>query len=105
MIYSVQCPNCSASLDFDGSQAVVKCAYCGSSVSIAQSIPGVPFPDPQIPDPSLTEVAVLVRAGKRVQATIRYREITGAGLKEAKQAIDRFVAGEALRRPNRLTGA
>jgi len=91
-------------LDFDGSQAVVKCAYCGSSVSIPQSIPGVPMSDPQVPDPSLTEVAVLARAGKRVQATIRYRELTGAGLIEAKQALDRFVAGEALQRPNRLTG-
>jgi ribosomal protein L7/L12 len=105
MIQSIECPNCSAPLEFDGSQAVVKCTYCGATVSIAQSIPGASMPDPQVPDPSLTEVAVLVRAGKRVQATIRYREITGAGLKEAKQAIDRFVAGEALRRPNRLTGA
>lgn len=47
---------------------------------------------------------MLVRAGKRVQATIRYREITGSGLKEAKQALDRFLAGDALQRPNRLTG-
>jgi ribosomal protein L7/L12 len=91
-------------MDFDGSQAVVKCAYCGASVSIAQSIPGIPILDPQVPDPSLTEVTTLVRAGKRVQATIRYREITGAGLKEAKQALDRFLAGDALQRPNRLTG-
>jgi ribosomal protein L7/L12 len=91
-------------MDFDGSQAVVKCAYCGASVSIAQSIPGIPILDPQVPDPSLTEVATLVRAGKRVQATIRYREITGAGLKEAKQALDRFLAGDALQRPNRLSG-
>ena len=104
MIQSIQCPNCSAPLNFDGSQVVVKCAYCGASMSIAQSIPGVPILDPQVPDPSLTEVATLVRAGKRVQATIRYREITGAGLKEAKQALDRFVAGDALQRPNRLSG-
>jgi ribosomal protein L7/L12 len=83
---------------------VVKCTYCGASVSIAQSIPGAPIPDPQVPDPSLTEVAVLMRAGKRVQATIRYREITGAGLNEARQALDRFAAGETLQRPNRLSG-
>lgn len=105
MIQSIQCPNCSAPLDSNGSQVVVKCAYCGASVSLVQSFPGVPIPDPQVPDPSLTEVVMLVRTGKRVQATIRYREITGAGLKEAKQALDRFMAGEPLQRPNRLTGA
>jgi hypothetical protein len=105
MIESIHCPNCSAPLDYDGSQAILKCSYCGASVNIAHCSPSAPVFDPQVPDPSLTEVAVLVRTGKRVQATIRYREITGAGLKEAKQALDRFVAGEALRRPNRLTGA
>ena len=57
-----------------------------------------------MPDPSLSEVAALFRAGKRVQATIRYREITGANLKEARLAIDRFAAGEPLRRPNRMGG-
>jgi len=74
-------------------------------VVVAQLTPSSPISDPQIPDPSLTEIAALMRAGKRVQATILYREITGAGLKEAQQALDRFVAGEALRRPNRLIGA
>jgi len=105
MIESIDCPNCSAPLDYDGSQTVLKCSFCGASVNIAQNSPSVPIPDPQVPDPSLTEVAVLVRAGKRVQATIRYREITGAGLKEAKQALDRFMAGGALQRPNRLSRA
>lgn len=105
MIQSISCPNCSGPLDYDGSKEVLKCAYCGASVVVAQLTPSVPKPDPQIPDPSLTEVAALVRAGKRVQATILYREITGAGLKEAQQALDRFVAGEALRRPNRLAAA
>jgi len=105
MIQSICCPNCSGPLDYDGSREVLKCAYCGASVVVAQLIPSAPKPDPQIPDPSLTEVAALMRAGKRVQATILYREITGAGLKEAQQALDRFVAGEALRRPNRLAAA
>lgn len=101
---TIHCPNCSGPLDYNGTQAVIKCAYCGSSVVTAQFNPASSIPDPQVPDSSLTEVAVLMRAGKRVQVTILYREITGAGLKEAKQALDRFVSGEALRRPNRLTG-
>lgn len=81
MIQSICCPNCSGPLDYDGSREVLKCAYCGASVVVAQLTPSAPKPDPQIPDPSLTEVAALMHAGKRVQATILYREITGAGLK------------------------
>jgi hypothetical protein len=105
MIQSINCPNCSGPLDYDGSQAVLKCAYCGASVVPAQINLASPIPDPQVRDPSLTEVAGLMRAGKRGQATILCREITGAGLEEAKQALDRFVSGEALRRPNLLTGS
>lgn len=78
---------------------MIQCDYCGSSIQLAEAAPA---PDPLVPDPSLSEVATLFRAGKRVQATIRYREITGAGLKEARIAIDRFAAGEPLRRPNLL---
>ncbi|WP_217210904.1 ribosomal protein L7/L12 [Streptomyces sp. AC550_RSS872] len=41
-------------------------------------------------DPRMGEVVSLVRTGKRVQAIKVYREITGAGLKEAKDAVDRL---------------
>jgi ribosomal protein L7/L12 len=82
----------------------VRCTYCGSSVVVPEALrPKRVESDPLVPDPTLSEVATLFRAGRRVQATIRYREITGAGLKEAKQAIDRFANGEPLRRPNLLT--
>lgn len=40
--------------------------------------------------PGLDEVRTLVRQGKQVQAIKRYREHTGAGLLEAKQAVDRL---------------
>jgi DNA-directed RNA polymerase subunit RPC12/RpoP len=103
MPQAFSCPNCSAALDYDGTQLVVRCAHCGSTVVVPESMrPRAAEPDPLVPDPSLSEVAALFRAGKRVQATIRYREITGAGLGEAKLAIDRFAAGEPLRRPNLL---
>jgi LSD1 subclass zinc finger protein len=88
MIQLLNCPNCNTPLDYDGAQTVVKCAYCGALVAVALISSAVPTPDPQIPDPSLTEVAVLMRAGKRVRVTVLYREITGAGLKEAQQALD-----------------
>ncbi|MFI1165035.1 ribosomal protein L7/L12 [Streptomyces sp. NPDC020801] len=43
-------------------------------------------------DPALDEVTGLVRAGKRIEAIKVYREATGAGLKEAKEAVDRIAA-------------
>jgi ribosomal protein L7/L12 len=41
-------------------------------------------------DPVMAEVADLVRAGHHVPAIRKYREATGAGLLEAKQAVDRL---------------
>ena len=37
------------------------------------------------------DVVALVRAGHRIEAIKRYRELTGAGLKEAKDAVDQIV--------------
>jgi uncharacterized Zn finger protein (UPF0148 family) len=100
------CPNCGAPLLVGRGQAVAQCGYCGSSVAVPQ--PETPAQkaersayhrDPLVPDPTLSEVAALFREGKRVQATILYREITGATLKQAQQALDRLAAGEPLRRP------
>lgn len=42
-------------------------------------------------DPRLEEVTGLLRAGQRIQAIKTYRQITGAGLKEAKVAVDRMA--------------
>ncbi|MCF1599012.1 ribosomal protein L7/L12 [Streptomyces muensis] len=41
-------------------------------------------------DPRMGEVVSLVRTDKKIQAIKVYREITGAGLKEAKEAVDRL---------------
>ncbi|MGW2564213.1 ribosomal protein L7/L12 [Streptomyces sp. NPDC001514] len=40
--------------------------------------------------PELDQVVGLVRAGKKIEAIKRYRQITGAGLKEAKDAVERM---------------
>ncbi|MEV4445784.1 MULTISPECIES: ribosomal protein L7/L12 [Streptomyces] len=42
-------------------------------------------------DPELEQVAALARDGRKIQAIKVYREVTGAGLKEAKDAVDRLV--------------
>jgi hypothetical protein len=105
MLESFACPNCATALNFDGTQTTMRCPGCGGSIMLPDNLrPSTTKPDPQVPDPTLSEVAALVRSGQRVHATIRYREITGASLKDAQLAIDRFLAGEPLRRPNLLNG-
>ncbi|GAA2146117.1 ribosomal protein bL12 [Glycomyces algeriensis] len=42
---------------------------------------------PPAPDP-LTEVRALIGQGKKIQAIKVYRELTGVGLKEAKDAVE-----------------
>jgi ribosomal protein L7/L12 len=41
------------------------------------------------------EAAALVRAGSKIQAIRVYRELTGTGLAEAKEAVERLERGEA----------
>jgi ribosomal protein L7/L12 len=41
-------------------------------------------------DPVLTEVAELVRQNRKIEAIKLYREMTGVGLKEAKEVVDRL---------------
>jgi len=40
--------------------------------------------------PDLAEVAVLVRQNRKIEAIKLYRELTGVGLKEAKEFVDRL---------------
>jgi ribosomal protein L7/L12 len=54
------------------------------------------------PDPSITplpaDVLEALKQGQTVEAIKRLRSATGLGLKEAKEAIDRHLAGEPPRR-------
>ncbi|WP_405585855.1 ribosomal protein L7/L12 [Streptomyces sp. NBC_01092] len=42
-------------------------------------------------EPRMDEVLALLRDDKKIQAIKVYREITGAGLKEAKDAVERMA--------------
>ncbi|GAA3794198.1 hypothetical protein GCM10022403_030070 [Streptomyces coacervatus] len=42
------------------------------------------------PEPWSDEVDALLRDGKKIQAIKAYREATGAGLREAKEAVDKL---------------
>jgi ribosomal protein L7/L12 len=45
----------------------------------------------EVPEPHLLQVETMLRQGKNVQAIKAYREATGAGLREAKEAVDRMA--------------
>ncbi|MEU0806089.1 ribosomal protein L7/L12 [Streptomyces sp. NPDC005970] len=44
----------------------------------------------QEPQPELAPVRALLAEGKKIHAVKAYRELTGADLKEAKEAVDRM---------------
>jgi ribosomal protein L7/L12 len=44
----------------------------------------------ELPEPHLDEVHGLLGQGKTIQAIKAYREATGVGLREAKEAVDRL---------------
>ena len=54
--------------------------------------PGVSFPEAPAPglDVGLTEVHDLLRRGRKIEAIKVYRERTGVGLKEARDAVERL---------------
>jgi ribosomal protein L7/L12 len=55
------------------------------------------------PESWSAEVDALLRDGKKIQAIKVYREATGAGLKEAKEAVEKL--GQTRRRACFLTSA
>jgi large subunit ribosomal protein L7/L12 len=60
--------------------------------SAGDSAGGWGFPDaPE--DAANEEILSLLREGKKIEAIKHYREATGAGLKEAKDAVERIEAG------------
>ncbi|BDT94891.1 hypothetical protein IFM12275_48670 [Nocardia sputorum] len=53
------------------------------AVARPPAVPHVPRGD------GMVEVDALLRQGKKIHAIKRYRELTGCGLKEAKEAVER----------------
>ncbi len=52
---------------------------------------GVPFGDPSASESGIpADVVALAQGGKKIEAIKRYRELTGVGLREAKDVVDRI---------------
>jgi len=56
-----------------------------SKLDLVMAEMGVVVPEPE----GMSEVDMLIRADRKIQAIKRYREITGDGLAEAKSAVER----------------
>ncbi len=67
-------------------------------VSLERPPPGVPPVPGQQLGPEATPEQ-LVRAGRKIEAIKRYRELTGVGLRDAKEAIEAFEREGTLRLP------
>jgi len=57
-----------------------------AQVALLSQQAGVPFEDPAANAPP--EVLELVRAGDRMGAIRKYRELTGAGMQEAQELVE-----------------
>lgn len=90
-----QCPNCGASLDYDGrGSATIRCSYCNSSVIVPETLRGGAT-DPYAPyKTKIDEIMRLVYGGAKIEAIKIYRETFGAGLAESKAQVERLEAGE-----------
>ncbi len=94
---TLDCPTCGAPLDYDGSSAVVRCKFCQNVVVIDALKPEKPgainLPKPAgVPD----EIVQLIRAGNKLEAIKRYRELYDVSLARAKYAVEQIEAGNLL---------
>jgi hypothetical protein len=117
MVQTFNCPSCGASLDYEGSEPVVQCAYCGSAAIVPETLrseaPGVERPtgvgQVQTGEPiqvqlgdlagaiaNLKTVKRLVAEGRDGEAAQLYRETVGTTRQEAEEAVRRLASGQSV---------
>ncbi len=91
------CPNCGAALEFKTGTPVIVCKFCNTTLRLKAEVMGGQAAidlNPQIdPYRSLADVdriRSMLKDNRRTEAVRLYMEQTGAGLKEATQAIDQI---------------
>lgn len=99
------CPTCGAPLDYKGgSDLTINCSFCGTPVIVPPELRTGPIVEPPAPisaapltvsqRPEFAEIERLVRAGNKIEAIKLFRQLTGAGLKESKDVIDKLAEGD-----------
>lgn len=105
---SLNCPTCGAPLQYDGgSDRSIRCTHCGNTVVVPEEFQHASEAASATPQPldlgkllaqagQWGDLAQLVKDGRKIEAIKRYREMTGVGLKEAKDAIEELEAGRMV---------
>lgn len=89
-----RCPACNASLEMqEPGRPTVRCAYCNTTVVVPD---GLRQDRSQFADEGLAEIGTLIDQGRKIEAIKRYREVSGARLKQAKEAVEALERGEAV---------
>jgi len=100
-----KCPTCGGPLEPPEGESAMKCPYCSNTVIVPESL--------RIPARSqygamaggmdlnqlgeqMAEVARLARGGNKIEAIKLYRQLTGASLQQAKEAVEAIERGEAV---------
>ena len=118
MIQVFKCPSCGSTLsDEGGAEPTITCQFCGSTVIVPEELRPKPEAAPASSEPSstllssalelgealtglpldkLAELKRLISSGQKIEAVKLYREITGVGLKEAKDAVEAMEAGRPV---------
>lgn len=106
MVEAFTCPACGAPIEYEpGSGPTVRCPFCGNTAIAPEPLRGRGAPSGNtvslsglggMDTAALVQLAELVAAGNKIEAIKRYRELTGTGLKEAKEAVERMQAGEPV---------
>jgi len=95
-----QCPACGAPLELPKDAASIQCPYCHHVVIVPESLrtaSSLSTHEPDVPDTArIQEIIVIARSGNKIEAIKQYRELTGVGLKEAKDAVEALMAGRPV---------
>jgi len=107
----LQCPSCGANQTYDGGPEITfACQFCGTTIIVPEALRPKAPPSAAasagavdvralLGDLSLDKFAELKRlaqAGQAIEAIRLYREMTGVGLREAKEAVDRLARGQPV---------
>ena len=110
---TLNCPNCGAPLDYKGSDPIIRCPFCNSSVIVPDNLRGQPSFSSQPHNFTLTgsgnmnalinqarrfkEVKEFAQAGKEEEAVRVYMEITGTSADVARSAVAAMLRGMPIK--------
>ncbi len=109
MTQTFNCPNCGAPLDYQGSDPIIRCPYCQTSVIVPENLREKPkftqgshqfsvggaggLSDLIGQAKKISEAKKLAQAGEIEKAVVAYRQATGADEAAAHLAVGKLAAG------------